>query len=132
MEDEDDDSLGTSYVKLLIVVLLGVLFILFALSYRAEAQENSPQKAVEILLRSRSELNRTNVWSLTRLPEQRSVSVGRRDETLPLTQSYRPAESYVHYRVPELNVRFVDGIQGPTSTRSVSRSTERAFHRRQN
>lgn len=82
------------------------LLLVIALGCSVSAQKNTPQKAVEILLNSRSELNRTNVVSLRTVPPQ-SVSVGRRDETLPLSQTYRQPESYVHYRVPEVNVRVI-------------------------
>ena len=86
------------------------IFAVVAVAFgcQVHAQGNSPQRAVEILLSSRSELNRTNVWSGRGQPPAQSVSVGRRDELLPGTVTYRPTQNIVHVApVPQVLVRLV-------------------------
>lgn len=94
-------------VRAAFIVLL-VLLLSTAVVYRCDAQSNTPQKAVEILLSSRSELNRTKVWSARGVPPIQSVSVGKPNDLLPGTVTYRVQQDIVHVApVPELNIRFI-------------------------
>ena len=97
---------GTRVVRTQRMHVYALVALLLALGCQVSAQGDTPQKAVEILLGSRSELNRTNVWSSKTAPPQ-SVSVGRRDELLPGTVTYRPTQDIVHVAaVPEVIVRL--------------------------
>jgi hypothetical protein len=89
------------------IVMMSIALVSLFTS-RIEGQTRAtPTAAVNILRASQSDLNRTDVVAWRGETRSASVTIGRRDPSLPFTPIVRPTvPPIVHVGIPELFVRL--------------------------